>query len=224
MNDIWLTRITPHPASRDARRDLGDAVHLHRRLMSLFPDEAGPDPRAALGVLHRTDDSPTGPCIIMQSTHQPDLSRLPQTYATAITRDLGPLLAALRPGINVHFRCVASPVRKPGATTRSLYNLPAVVPLTGAHADEWWMRQADTAGLKVLTLHSQPLDSATGVRGKPGTGQQRIRHARTRFDGTATVIDPDQLRTKLTDGIGRGKAYGCGLLTLAPTRENATTP
>ncbi|MEU0059150.1 type I-E CRISPR-associated protein Cas6/Cse3/CasE [Streptomyces sp. NPDC006334] len=226
MNDIWLTRILPHPQSRDARRDLADAVGLHRRLMSLFPDGAGPDPRASLGVLHRVEDAPTGPYILMQSGHRPDISRLPTGYGAAATRELGPLITALHAGGQIHFRCVASPVRKPGATTRAHYNLPAVVPLTGAHADEWWMRQADAAGLKVLTLHSQPLDSATGVRGQRGTGQQRIRHARTRFDGTAVIIDPDQLRAKLTDGIGRGKAYGCGLLTIAPSRSRAggTTP
>ncbi|MET9774563.1 type I-E CRISPR-associated protein Cas6/Cse3/CasE [Streptomyces sp. NPDC006367] len=224
MNDVWLTRIVPHAASRDARRDLGNAVGLHRRLMSLFPDEAGPDPRAALGVLHRVEDSPAGPYILMQSRHQPDLGRLPDNYGTAAVREIGPLLSALRSGANIHFRCIASPVRKPGASTRALYHLPAVVPLAGAHADEWWIRQADTAGLKVLTLHSQPLDSATGIRGQRGADQQRIRHARTRFDGTAAVIDPDRLRAKLTDGIGRGKAYGCGLLTIAPalTREGGT--
>ncbi|MFE0200482.1 type I-E CRISPR-associated protein Cas6/Cse3/CasE [[Kitasatospora] papulosa] len=217
---VWLTRIIPNTGSHQARRDLGDVVALHRRLMSLFPDEAGPDPRAALGVLHRTEDSPTGPHILLQSRHQPDPSRLPDTYGKTITRPVDPLFDALRSGQNVHFRCVASPVRKPGATTRSLYNLPAVIPLTGPHADEWWFRQADTAGLKVLTLHSQPLDSATGIRGPRKRGQpQRIRHARTRFDGTAVVIDPDLLRTKLTEGIGRGKAYGCGLLSIAPARS-----
>ncbi|MCN9242704.1 type I-E CRISPR-associated protein Cas6/Cse3/CasE [Streptomyces sp. RY43-2] len=219
MSTLWLTRIVPSPASHDARRDLGDTVALHRRLMALFPDNAGPDPRAALGVLHRIDDAPTGSYVLLQSRHQPDLSRLPKNYGRAATRELTPLLAALRSGAHINFRCTASPVRKPGATTRALYNLPAVVPLHGAHADEWWLRQADTAGLKVLTLNAQPLDSAAGVRGHRGSGdQQRVRHARTRFDGTAVIIDPDLLRTKITEGIGRGKAYGCGLLTIAPSR------
>ncbi|GAA5064794.1 type I-E CRISPR-associated protein Cas6/Cse3/CasE [Streptomyces similanensis] len=222
MRALWLTRIVPHPASRDARRDLADTVALHKRLMSLFPDSIGPDPRAALGVLHRIDDAPTGPHVLLQSGHQPDLTRLPDHYGQALTRDLSPLLTALHSGAHINFRCTASPVRKPGATTRALYNLPAVVPLHGPHADEWWLRQADTAGLKVLTLHSQLLDSATGVRGTRGSSnQQRVRHTRTRFDGTAVVIDPDQLRTKITEGIGRGKAYGCGLLTIAPHRGAA---
>ncbi|MEU4496967.1 type I-E CRISPR-associated protein Cas6/Cse3/CasE [Streptomyces sp. NPDC023998] len=213
---VWLTRIIPNTGSREARRDLGDAVALHRRLMSLFPDAVGPDPRAVLGVLHRTEDAPTGPHLLLQSRHQPDTSRLPATYGKTVTQPIDALFDALRPALNVHFRCVASPVRKPGATTRSLYNLPAVISLTGPHADEWWIRQADTAGLKILTLHSQPLDSATGLRRIREGEAQRVRHARTRFDGTAVIIDPHLLRTKLTDGIGRGKAYGCGLLTIAP--------
>jgi len=37
-----------------------------------------------------------------------------------------------------------------------------------------------------------------------------------RFDGVLRVTDPDRLRRALTHGIGHGKAFGCGLLTLAP--------
>ncbi|MCP9946021.1 type I-E CRISPR-associated protein Cas6/Cse3/CasE [Streptomyces somaliensis] len=216
---LHLTRIVPNPRSNDARRDARSAVDTHRRLMSLFPQHTGPDPRARFGVLYRTDDTPTGPHLLVQSTHQPDLTRLPDAYGTALTRPLDPLLNALRPGLTIRFRCVASPVRKPGATTRALYNLPAVVALSGTAADEWWLRQADTAGLKVLSLHSTPLDAARGTRApRDSTSKQHINHKRTQFDGAATIIDPDQLRTTLTTGIGRGKAYGCGLLTIAPTR------
>ncbi|AJE83982.1 hypothetical protein SLNWT_3606 [Streptomyces albus] len=220
MTSLWLTRIAPDPRSREARRDLGDAVGLHRRLMSLFPDDLGPDPRRRLGLLHRVDDARGGPAILLQSAHQPDLTKLPDGYGRSATRSLDPLLGLLRGGLQIHYRCTASAVRKPGATTRSRYKLPEVVALHGADAEEWWQRQADTAGLKLLSLLSQPLDDATGTR----SGQkdrQRIRHSRTRFDGVAVIVDPDQLRTKLTAGIGRGKAYGCGLLTLAPQRTPA---
>lgn len=219
---VWLTRIVPDLRSKEARRDLGSALSMHRELMSLFPSDAGPDPRARFGVLHRTENTPTGLHVLLQSTHEPDLTRLPDGYGTHQTRPLDALLTALQKGRTINYRCAASAVRKPGATTRSLYNLPAVVPLTGTHADEWWLRQAENAGLTPLTLRSQPLDAATAVRGERGSGnEQHVRHARTQFDGTATIADPDRLRTALATGIGRGKAYGCGLLSLAPAR---TTP
>jgi CRISPR system Cascade subunit CasE len=219
---VWLTRIIPDPRSRDARCDTqGTAapINLHRRLMSLFPKDIGPDARARLGVLFRTEDTPTGPHILLQSTHHPDVNGLPDGYGTTLTRPLDPLLDALRAGLTVRYRCVASAVRKPGATTRANYGLPAVVPLRGAAADEWWLRQADTVGLKPLILQSQALDTVHGQRGTSGAAaEQRIRHARTQFDGTAAIVDPDLLRTKITEGIGRGKAYGCGLLSIAPAR------
>ena len=218
---IWLTRLVPDPRSREARHDLSGAIGMHRRLMSLFPSDAGPDPRARFGVLFRTEDTPAGTHVLIQSSHEPDTTRLPDGYGSTLTRPLNALLDAIRPGLNVRYRCVASAIRKPGATTRALYNLPAVVPLSGAAADEWWFRQADASGLKPLTLISHPLDAVQGQRGgsNPATAPQRIRHARTQFDGTATIIDPDLLRTKISAGIGRGKAYGCGLLSVAPARQ-----
>jgi CRISPR system Cascade subunit CasE len=223
--NLWLTRIVPDPRHHAARHDLtGSAspVNLHRRVMSLFPDGLGSDARAKLAVLFRVDDTPTGPHILLQSTQEPDAGRLPDGYGTLLSRSLTPLLDALRPGLTLRYRCVASPVRKPGATTRAAYNLPAVVALTGAAADEWWLRQAEASGLHPLTHTAHLLDAIHARRGPTGAAaQQRIRHTRTRFDGTATITDADRLRTKILEGIGRGKAYGCGLLSIAPARNPA---
>jgi CRISPR system Cascade subunit CasE len=220
--NVWLTRVIPDPRNHAAAFDLagaGSAVNLHRRLMSLFPDGNGSDARAKLGILFRAEDTPIGTHLLLQSTYQPDLGRLPDGYGTAVSRPLDPLLDALRPGLAVRYRCVASPVRKPGATTRAAYRLPPVLALSGAAADEWWARQSDACGLRVLDLTSQPLDTIRGQRGKSGpAAKQRISHNRTRFDGTALITDPELLRTKIVEGIGRAKAYGCGLLSIAPAR------
>ncbi|MEE1790588.1 type I-E CRISPR-associated protein Cas6/Cse3/CasE [Streptomyces sp. BE308] len=216
---LWLTRLVPNARSWEARRDLCGPIGLHRRIMSLFPSDAGPDPRAQFGVLFRSEDTPTGSNLLIQSTQEPDTSRLPDGYGTTLTRPLDALIDAIRPGLAVRYRCVASPVRKPGATTRALYNLPPVVALTGAAADDWWMRQADLSGLKPLTHHSHPLDAVQGERRPDGEAPQRVRHARTQFDGTAAIIDTGLLRTKILNGIGRGKSYGCGLLSIAPARQ-----
>lgn len=42
-----------------------------------------------------------------------------------------------------------------------------------------------------------------------------MRHHLTRYDGTATITDPDALTHALLTGIGRAKPYGAGLLSLA---------
>ncbi|MDH6575186.1 type I-E CRISPR-associated protein Cas6/Cse3/CasE [Kitasatospora sp. MAP5-34] len=212
---LWLTRIQPDPRSREARRDLTGAVDMHHRLMALFPDHLGDQARSHLGVLFRIEDGPTGTHVLLQSAQQPDTTRLPAGYGTAQSKPLTPLLDALRPDLTVRYRIAANAIRKPGRTTRELYNLSSVIPLNGQAAEDWWTRQAESAGLKVITVHSTPLDAARGTRRQD---QRTIKHARTQFEGTALITEPDHLRACVTAGIGKGKAYGCGLLSLAPVR------
>ncbi len=213
---LWLTRIQPDSQRADARKDIAGAVDMHHRLMSLFPDNLGDQARSHLGVLFRIEDTPSGAQVLMQSSTEPDLTRLPAGYGPALTKPLTPLLDALRPDLTVRYRIAANAIRKPGRTTREIYNLSAVVPLNGQAAEDWWTRQAEASGLKVITVHSTPLDAARGARRQD---HRLIKHTRTQFEGTALITDPDQLRTRVTEGIGKGKAYGCGLLSLAPTRR-----
>ena len=208
----WLTRIDPDPRNRQAREDLRDAVALHHRVMSLVPDDLGPQPRQEAGVLFRLDHTPTGTYLLVQSALPPRLDKLPAGYGTTRTRPLDPLLEALRPGLAITYRITANPTRKLGHHT-SAGTPRSVVPLKGADIEEWWQRKAAEAGIRLHTLARADAGSALGThRG----GGHRILHARTRIDGTATITDPTALHTALLAGIGRGKPYGCRLLTIAP--------
>ncbi|MFE6160021.1 type I-E CRISPR-associated protein Cas6/Cse3/CasE [Streptomyces sp. NPDC056486] len=222
---LWLTRIVPSPSSDDARRDLGGSdqgIRLHQRMLQMFPDGVEGSARAAFGVLFRADETPGGPQILLQSQMAPDPSRLPDAYGNVETCSLDSLLSNLHKGIIANYRCVANPVRKPRATSREAYKLPPVVALSGNAAVEWWERQSTTAGLEPLHINAHPLATIRGHRGLNGrAAKQRIQISRTQFDGTARVLDADLLREKIAAGIGRGKAYGCGLLTLAPMRQRS---
>ncbi|MFJ2026900.1 type I-E CRISPR-associated protein Cas6/Cse3/CasE [Streptomyces sp. NPDC087897] len=217
---LWLSRIVPSPSSHDARRDLGGSdqgIRLHQRMLQMFPDGVEGPARAAFGVLFRAEESPRGPHILLQSHREPDSSRLPGNYGRVETRSLDSLLAALHKGMAVNYRCVANPVRKPGSTSREAYGLPPIVALSGKAAVEWWERQCHASGLEPLLIDAHPLAMVRGNQGSKGSAaKRRIQHARTQFDGTARVVDADLLREKLATGIGRGKAYGCGLLSIAP--------
>ncbi|ARQ69190.1 type I-E CRISPR-associated protein Cas6/Cse3/CasE [Streptomyces marincola] len=222
---VWLSRLALNPRSRAVRDDLSGsraAINLHRRVMSLFPDTEAEDARASFGVLFRAEDTPQGYALLVQSIHAPDPARLPEGYGALRSRSLDPLLDALKPGRRIRYRCVANAVRRPGATTRELYDLRAVVPLRGRTADEWWQRQASGAGMELESVLSQPVDTVRGLRGTEGkAAKQHMRHDRTRFDGVATVTDADLLRERIITGVGRAKSYGCGLLTVAPAGSAA---
>jgi CRISPR system Cascade subunit CasE len=214
----WLARLVPDERRPDVTEDLRDTGRLHRRIMGLFPDGLGENARAVGAILFRVDDDPRGTSVLVQSAVAPDIARLPDGYAQSAVRTLDPLLEALRPGLPVRYRLTANATRKLGRNTTAGKPL-TVVPLHAGEAEAWWARKAGEAGLELRVLSAVSLDPAKGVRHSAGSAQrQLLQHARTRFDGTALIIDPERLRAALAGGVGRAKSYGCGLLTIAPTR------
>ncbi|PGH46926.1 type I-E CRISPR-associated protein Cas6/Cse3/CasE [Streptomyces sp. Ru87] len=211
---LWVTEIRPDTrSSRDARRDINSAVGLHHRVMSLFPDGLGQDARQTAGVLFRLDEGPSGHVILVQSAVKPDVGRLDGTYGMARCKELTPLLEGLKTGTRVHYRITANATRKLGKNTTA-GRPKQIVPLHGEEAEEWWVRQAERAGLGLRTIVSAPLSDAAGVR----SDKNKVVHARTRFDGQAVVQEVAALVEQLAAGFGRGKSYGCGLLSIAPAR------
>jgi len=211
---LWLAQLRLNPRSTDVRRDLRDAVSLHQRVMSLVPDGLGADARQTAGVLYRVDETRTGSVVLIQARIEPDGGRLPLGYGDLDMRDLTPLVQALRPGTQVHYRLAAN-ASKRVAKAEGRLKAGQVVALSGVEAGQWWQRQATARGLALVTCFARPLPQARGER-RDG---RRVNHSVTCFVGIATVVDADLVRTALAVGIGRGKSYGCGLLSLAPVRQ-----
>lgn len=202
----WLARVALDTRNRTVRDDLADAVALHKRVMRLVPDGLGDTARNQAGLLFRIEETRTPISLLIQSQYEPDLTRIPPGYGVAQLKNLDPLLDALRVGVRVRYRIAASPVKRVWAEKS---RRGKIEPLEGKQADEWWIRRAADAGLHLLSLTSRPRDAATG-------GTAGIRHAVTQFDGTAVITDAERVAEAVRTGIGKGKSYGCGLLSLAP--------
>ncbi|MFG3259081.1 type I-E CRISPR-associated protein Cas6/Cse3/CasE [Streptomyces sp. NPDC048172] len=210
--DLWLTRIRLNPEATEARRDLASAPALHQTLMRLFPDALGERPRQTAGVLFRLEEQADTYAVLIQSAMEPELDNLPVHYGSALAKPLTPLLKQLQEGMTVRYRITANATRRL-AINSDRGRVGQRLPLHGPEAEAWWQRQATTAGLALHETLSTRLPDAAGTR---TADHRRITHARTRFDGTATISDPEQTIQHIHDGIGRGKSYGCGLLSLAP--------
>ncbi|KWX09309.1 CRISPR-associated protein Cse3, partial [Carbonactinospora thermoautotrophica] len=191
-----------------------------------FPQVSDGRPaRQAHGVLWRLDESAGGFVLYVQSRTRPDWSKLPEGYlaAPAQVRDLAPVLDAVTPGRKLAFRLVAN-------ATRTIH--PDGVPgqrgqgkrVPHRHPDkqiEWLAAQGARHGFVLpLAANGQP-DVAPSprpiLRGDRRGGKPIVIEP-VRYDGHLVVTDPDALRAALTLGVGRAKAYGCGLLSLAPPR------
>ncbi|MCX5172691.1 type I-E CRISPR-associated protein Cas6/Cse3/CasE [Streptomyces antibioticus] len=212
MNDHpVIARIHLNPHSREVQRDLRDATQMHRTVMRTVPDRLGDAPRRQAGLLYRLDQSETSSTLLVQATRL-DLERLPAGYGTAQVKSLAPMFTALRKGLAVRYRIVVNPAKRERLSPEEKNKQGKIVALSGAEADQWWLRRAAGAGLQLHVLTSTSLEPVRPRRPQAPS----MRHSLLRYDGTATVTDPDALTDALLTGIGRGKPYGAGLLSLAP--------
>ena len=205
VNTLSLTAVPiTHPTIRRTYKDPRDRVALHHAVMSLFPrDLPGPtnQRRRASNILFRLDTPPADtPRLLVQST-------IPLAGTTELpTRDLTPLMAALTTGSHIRFRVVLNPVKATGKDRR-WKRTPIVNTLDDPDAiTRFGLIQLARAGLTSITLTDLPRTDLVRAKTPLWTAQ---------YDGHALVADPDQLQGAIRAGIGRSKAYGCGLLSIA---------
>lgn len=193
------------PAHAVGVGDWADHRQVHRAVMALFPPDlpgAPQERRAGAGILFRVDDTPTGRVLLIQSSIAP--SRRP---ALAVVKAVH-VGTALPEGALVRFRVAVNAVvrskRSDGRATD--------VPLAEGQLDGWLTGKLAGALRDVTVLQSFRQVYGTDRRGaRPGMPALQV----DTVDGTGVVRDPDVLLALVGAGIGRGKAYGCGLLTVS---------
>ncbi|MCL5110891.1 MAG: type I-E CRISPR-associated protein Cas6/Cse3/CasE [Chloroflexi bacterium] len=239
---MYLSRLILNPRCRAVQRDLADCQSLHRTVMALFGQTEGDDARARLGVLHRLDLNPRDGRLdlLVQSTTPPDFTRLAADYLAQTSepnptsKPVADLYARLVAGQALRFRLLANPTRKidtksgPAGERRNGQRVPL-------RDDEsrlaWLARKGEVGGFRLRQVMASPatnergkvpaVQSATAsqLRGRhpaPGGGTANLTLEPVLFEGILEVTDAAALRQALAQGIGPGKAYGCGLLSLAP--------
>ncbi|GAA1214568.1 type I-E CRISPR-associated protein Cas6/Cse3/CasE [Prauserella alba] len=199
-----LTQIVLNPRSRAAARDVRNAHKLHQTVLSLTcPPELGDNARQTSATLHRLETTRDNHILLVQSLTQPDPERLPSNYGAVATKPMDNLVGQLDTGVRVRYRLRATPVRYNG-------HKPIIQP--GDDPLDWWKQRAPSRGLELHTTHITHTGTITG-RKTPNT--PRIVHRFAQYEGTATVTDRDTALDAITHGIGRGRAYGLGLLSIA---------
>lgn len=247
---LYLSRILLDPRHRGVHRDLADCQALHRTVMAAFPPvaaTAAADPRAALGVLFRLETHPRtgGPALVVQALAPPDWSALRRAgYLLPAAAGDGPPVkdvsagyAALRPGLRLRFRLRANPTRRLSTPRGPDGARPAGkrVDLRDDDARMAWLeRKGRDHGFALVRSQARPDIDLPNVRAtpeqpqsgyRPGgegeTARRTMTFGAVLFEGELAVVDADALRRALAEGIGPGKAYGFGLLSLAPAAPTA---
>ena len=244
---MHLTRFRFNTHRPGARKLLSSPQATHAAVMGgfpgLLPGHPGGDPGQPR-VLWRVDRNAKAEVYLyVVSPDRPELTHLVEQAGWPRaddspgwqTHDYGGFLSRLEAGQTWAFRLTANPVhsirRKDGEPTK----LTAHV--TPRHQAGWLLKRQEQCGFEVVrgTDLDPALPSVDGyellVHDRNSTGfdkpdprpdkrgkRMRVPVVTATFDGRLTVTDPEALRRSLRAGIGRAKAYGCGLMTLAPVR------
>lgn len=205
--ELWLSRLRMNTRSTEVRRDLRGVVDMHRTVMSMYPDVDADAARQEMGVLHRLDIVNERPVLLIQSSVKPDLSKLPHDYGEVAIVSLRDLFAHLGEGTPVRYRLLANATKKP----RTGPMAGKRVALGASDAVKWWGERAAACG---LTLPQDPTTVKESLSGG-SSKEARVTLRPWRLDGVAFVNDTVKLEAGMRAGFGRGRAYGCGLLSLA---------
>ena len=212
---LYLSRLTLNPYNPGVRSDLAAPYRLHQTLMRGVDGQA----RESRLLFRLEPEAPAeAPILLVQTQTLPNWdSLLKNGY---LRRADGP--KALNPESiqqqMYRFRLMANPVKK---VRKDGKNHSVRVPLKRARYSEeefkaegkigylqWLERQGNNRGFKVANVTDMP-KAAQPTKGKG-------KHFGVLFDGFLQVTDAEKVQQALTDGIGPAKAFGFGLLSLAP--------
>ncbi|MEU9197878.1 type I-E CRISPR-associated protein Cas6/Cse3/CasE [Streptomyces hundungensis] len=239
---MYLTCFRFNTARPGARKLLTSPQATHAGVMSAFPTLL-PTQDSAPRVLWRLDRNAKAENLLyIVSPDKPDLTHLveqagwPAAAAAGTpgwqTYDYTAFLNSLSQGSTWSFRLTANPVHyarvKDGAPTkRTAHRTPT-------HQIGWLLDtdRQQRCGFAVLpTPHDKRLTEHGDTHQVTVTDHRRLDFAKheeatatknrvqvttVTYNGRLQVTDPEALRRALVQGIGKAKAYGCGLMTLAP--------
>ena len=201
---MWLSDVSMQHKVFAGRLNWADCNAVHTRVMRLFGELDGTsDVRQRAGILYRVEPGIGSGRVLVQSNDSisdPDIRRV----------DLGSVLGGLKASQAVGVRVKANVVRTVNRTVDGItktHREPLGIDEIGA-----WVAAAMGGALSDVRLDEIEL------------GQERQRSASiatSMIDARASVVDPAALVALVGSGIGRAKAFGCGLISVRALPEES---
>jgi CRISPR system Cascade subunit CasE len=212
---MYLTRMKLDTTKRTTMRSLTNPSLLHGALESSFSGERQ-------HPLWRLDRLNGATYLLILSQDQPNLTYAKKEFGFAEqnweSRDYSTLLQRIEPDSLWHFRLVANPTKSVPAPNGE--NRGKVVAHTvPKYQKQWLLEQGEKHGFQVT-------EESFEVKGQQWfhflKGKERgkaVSLLSVTFEGVLRVTDPECFRETLCYGLGRGKAYGMGFLTVVAYHE-----
>ena len=186
-----------------------DPYSVHRVVYSLYPDvrtEADKATSESSGILF-ADQGGDALCrrILMLSDREPT-PNVDGKYGMVRSK---PVPSTFLTHPSYRFNVIVNPTRRNSATKK-------LIPVKGREAIRQWFcqRAIESWGFKILPDH---LDvGSVDVLQFTDKRQQPVTLAQAHVSGRLLVTDSLKFKNSFELGIGRGRAFGCGLLQIVP--------
>jgi len=227
---MFLSKLVLNLRDRQARFDLARPYEMHRTLWRAFPEgEIG-------RVLFRTDTGRHGgsPVTIVQSEYEPNWGKLPVGY-TLRSPESKPLDLPISTGQKLRFRLRANPTKRVAAKNERLGSVllgKRIGLVTESEQIAWLLRKSEEGGFRIpgdwveakhpethdpIRLPNFRVDVVPEGRDRNDkAGHRDGAFLAVRFEGVLEVTEPEKFRETVFAGIGSGKSFGFGLLSVGP--------
>lgn len=218
---MYITSFDIDTSRRNAKLLLSSRQRMHAAIMHACSSKTHDETQR---VLWRLDSWPKRTTLIMLSPHEPNMQNL-QEQAGWLERgssnwktlNYDPVLQKINDGDIYGFRLTANPthtafVEKTGRKQRLGH-------VTVKQQIDWLLSKAERIGVSFsiggeprVELVERDIHSFTRAHNK-------VTLSVATFQGTLEICDKNAFSQAVSQGIGPAKAYGCGLLTIAPFKR-----
>ena len=218
---MFLSRVEINPYRRETMRALASPQKIHAVVEASFPPIEN---AVSERILWRIDTIGSAMYILVQSSIRPDFTHLveqfgwPSSEQKWDTVDMDNFLRSIKKGQIWRFRLRANPVRSlkdPGDRSRGKISAHVTV----EQQREWLLSRVHKYGFSVISFFG---DHCVEVKQRDQNKFERkgdiVTVNAVTFEGVLAVEDEKLFTETIIKGIGRAKAYGCGLITVVSVR------
>ena len=193
--------------------NITDAYSLHRVVYSLYPDIRSEADKAAghsSGILFADQGGDFQHRKILLLANRPPAEHLEGGHGEVQSRPIADDFLSHR---HYRFKVIINPTRRDNRSGKLL-------PVKGREAiAEWFLQRAPKSwGFAASAEHLQ-IDKVQVLQ-FGAKEQHPVTLAQAHIQGQLTVTDAAQFARSFAQGIGRGRAFGCGLLQIVPLLDN----
>ncbi len=208
---MYLSKLTLNPRNRLARPDTANPYKMHQTLSRILEPEKN--------YLWRLEDT----ILLVQSESKPDWGQLEPGYLAQASESKVFDLHDFALDRKYRFRLHANPTISKSIPQAERELRKSGKPKTGKREGlyeledqtAWLKRQASRSGFELLDFMVSNSDS---WRIKKDNNSPPMTLAIAEFDGHLRITNLETFQTCVQTGLGHGKAFGLGLLSLARTR------